>query len=40
MIYDSFTVKSQCFSAASHEMLPLNVHYAEEPLLGEFTNSS
>lgn len=39
MIYDSFTVKSKCFSAASHEMLPLNVHYAEEPLLGEFTNS-
>lgn len=36
MIYDSFTVNSKCFSAASHEMLPLNV---QEPLL-EFTNSS
>lgn len=36
MIYDSFTVNSKSFSAASHEMLPLNV---QEPLL-EFTNSS
>lgn len=40
MIHDSFTVNSRRFSAASYEMLPLNVHYAEEPLWEEFTNSS
>lgn len=40
MIYDSPTVNSKCFSVASYEVLPLNVHYAQEPLLGAFTNSS